>query len=65
MLDDYNYHYDKYDKIKEYDGKDRSEERTEKCCCVGKEAAGGRNMNKSSTIVIYTIGNSLCPHMYY
>ena len=46
MLDDYNYHYDKYDKIEEYDDKDRSQESTKKCSCVGEEAAGGRNGNK-------------------
>ena len=28
MLDEYNYHYDKYDQIEEYDDKDRSQEST-------------------------------------
>ena len=51
MLDEYTYHYDKYDKIEEYDDKDGCQEGTKKCCCVGKEAAGGRNVNKSHPLL--------------
>ena len=51
MFDEYTYHYDKYDKIEEYDDKDGCQEGTKKCCCVGKEAAGGRNVNKSHPLL--------------
>ena len=53
MLNQYAYHYDKYDKIEEYDDKNRCQESTKKCCCVGKEAAGERNVNKSHLIYYY------------
>ena len=51
MFDEYTYHYDKYDKIEEYDDKDGCQEGTKKCCCVGKEAAGGKNANKSHLLL--------------
>ena len=64
MLDDYNCHYDKYDKIEEYDDKDRSQESAKKCSCVGEEAAGGRKGNKVihllSYILLVTVSALIC-----
>ena len=55
MLNEYNYHCDKYDQIEEYDDKNKSQEGTKKCCCVGKEAAGGRKGNKSHPLWSYIL----------
>ena len=41
MLDEYSYHYDKYDRVEEYDGKDGSQEGTKEHTSVANEAAGG------------------------
>ena len=60
MLDEYTYHYNKYDKIEEYDDKDGCQEGTKKCCCVGKEAAGGRNVNKSHPLLSIAVSAPKC-----
>ena len=50
MLDEYTYHYDKDDNVKEQDGKDRAQVGTKQHTSVANEAAGGKKSESNGQV---------------
>ena len=50
MLDEYTYHYDKDNNVKEQDGKDRAQVGTKQHTSVANEAAGGKKSESNGQV---------------